>query len=74
MEAGALARALHERWLSRAMVCEERYPTIPLRRVDQGGYSRLMEKRGGPELAAEWWRTAFDRIERVDETVWSDDE
>ena len=60
----ARMRAEHERFLSAALAPHRRYPRIPTKRVDQGGFDRLMSRQSGRKLADRWWETAFDRIER----------
>lgn len=57
-------RAEHERFLTIALLARREYPKIPTRRVDQGGFDRLMAREHGPRLAQRWWETALDRIDR----------
>ncbi len=57
----------HERWLSRALaIGEEAFPHIPVRRVDDGGFSNLLDSPGGAERAAQWWFEAFETLEELD--------
>lgn len=60
---GAIFRAQHSRWLTRAVAGEREYPRIPIRPVDEGGFSTLMNKSGGRELAERWWECALDLVD-----------
>jgi len=58
-------RREHERWLNHAL----RSPrllrvSIPRRRVDEGGFSRLMATRAGRAWAERWWARAFAEVDR----------
>jgi hypothetical protein len=66
LEAGELARRLHERWLNKAMEERKNYPRIPVRPAVTGGFTPMMDKRGGPRLAERWWDAAFERMDRID--------
>ncbi len=68
IEAGELARQQHSAWLTRAIVegKEKPYPRIPIRPIVTGGFSRLMTTQNGPQLAEQWWKAAFNRMERVE--------
>jgi hypothetical protein len=59
----AAYRRVHEAWLNRAISSGREYPRIPLRRVDQGGFERLMQRPGGPALAEMWWTAALERVD-----------
>ena len=37
-----------------------------MRPVNTGGFSSLIERRGGEERAAQWWDAAFSRMELLD--------
>lgn len=56
-------RLVHERWLTRAVRSPGRYPRIPTRRVDTGGFSALLSRPGGGELAERWWELALERVD-----------
>ncbi len=66
-DAGAVARAVHSRWLTAALASGREYPRIPLRRVDQGGFSAMMRRPGGPDRAAQWWDAALARVDDLAE-------
>jgi len=56
LSAGERARMLHGRWLSRALAQPRRvWPMIPLRRVSDGGFQRLMSSSEGRAWAEAWW-------------------
>lgn len=59
---GAAFRRQHERWLTLALSSGLPAFRIPLRRVDRGGFSRLMAREGGRRRAQEWWLLALQRI------------
>jgi len=67
LDAGERARREHEEWLTRAISSGKSYPKIPLKPAATGGYSELMERPGGEQLAAAWWEAAFGRVDRLDE-------
>jgi hypothetical protein len=56
-------REAHERWLNRAIRTPERYPRIPTRRVETGGFSGLLHRPGGARLAELWWERALERVD-----------
>ncbi len=64
---GAVARALHSRWLTRAIESKKPYPRIPVRRVDTGGFDRMMASEGGRARAERWWDLALGRVDDADE-------
>lgn len=54
-------RRTHARWLTRALrTTPARMHRIPRRRVDEGGFDRLMRTRAGRAWADRWWERAFD--------------
>jgi len=53
----------HARWLTQAVRRPGRYPRIPVRKVADGGFARLMASREGRAVADSWW---FEALERVD--------
>lgn len=59
-----LFRRQHSSWLTRAFRRPEgSVPRIPVRRVDEGGYSTMLNRPGGRERAAMWWTLALDRVD-----------
>lgn len=61
---GERIRRQHERWLSRALRAEGGGPLrIPVRRVDEGGFSAMLAAPGGRERAEQWWMEAFASLE-----------
>lgn len=62
-EAGARARRLHETWLTGAMRAPKRYPRIPVRRVDLGGFGPMLARPEGRSRAEAWWSAALDRVD-----------
>lgn len=75
LDAGARFRAEHSSFLTRALRLGKlgiRFPRIPAKRVDEGGFSH--GGRGGclqlPEhqkRTAMWWMAAMNRMDRVEE-------
>lgn len=61
-EAGELARRQHSRWLTKVLASRQILPRIPLRRVDQGGFSNQMQRKHGPNHAEKWWALALERV------------
>ncbi len=61
-DAGERFRAEHSAWLTLAMMSGRKYPRIPAKRADLGGYDRLMATRSGRDRSARWWRLALARI------------
>lgn len=51
----------HARWLSWALRHRRRLPRIPVRKVSEGGFARLMATRRGRAFAADWWEDALER-------------
>jgi hypothetical protein len=60
---GETYRLVHEAWLTRALSSGRAYPRIPLRKVEDGGFSNLMNRPGGRALAEMWWTAALDRVD-----------
>jgi hypothetical protein len=53
----------HSSWLSR-MLRQRRMPVrIPVRKVSEGGFARLMATEPGRQMAADWWHAMLDRLE-----------
>jgi hypothetical protein len=59
---GKAMRDEHSAWLTRAFATKQPVPRIPIRAVDKGGFSKVMELPSGPGLAARWWQLALERI------------
>lgn len=62
VDPGAKFRAEHSAWLTHALRTRARYPRIPAKRTDTGGFDRLMSLPTGPMHADRWWRIALSRI------------
>lgn len=56
---GERVRREHGRWLARALEHPESVPRIPVRRVDEGGFSLIMQSPHGRNWARHWWNAAF---------------
>lgn len=63
-DAGKRFRAEHSRFLTIALRSGRRYPQIPTKRVDTGGFSGLMKLPEGQRRASMWWTGAFERIDQ----------
>jgi hypothetical protein len=61
--AGERFRREHEAWLNAAILSGRRFPRIPLRRQDEGGFDLLRARPGGRERAERWWRLALARLD-----------
>lgn len=59
---GERARRQLQRWLSAALESPTPLPRIPLRRVDRGGFDRLMSTPRGRAAAAAWWERTLERV------------
>lgn len=66
LEAGELARRVHERWLARALERGTPYPRIPVRPMITGGFAPMMSRENGVKRAEQWWAAAFKRMEELD--------
>ena len=62
VDPGARFRAEHSAWLTHAMRSRARYPRIPAKPADRGGFDRLMSLPTGPMRTERWWRLALDRV------------
>ncbi|HCT46701.1 MAG: hypothetical protein CMJ35_14815 [Phycisphaerae bacterium] len=62
LDAGTRFRAEHSRFLTLALRSGRRYPRIPAKRVDQGGFSGLLKLDEGEKRAALWWAAALTRV------------
>jgi hypothetical protein len=60
-DAGERARREHSAFLTQALRNRigVRHPRIPTRRVDRGGFDRLMADPRGRDAADRWWSSAF---------------
>ena len=63
LDAGARFRAEHSRFLTLAILSGRRYPRIPAKRVDRGGYTGLMKLNEGEKRASMWWAAALNRVD-----------
>jgi hypothetical protein len=63
MTPGQVARHAHSAWLTRALASGRAYPRIPLKRVADGGFERVMRQPSGPAQAERWWRIALERVD-----------
>ncbi len=61
-EAGELARRQHSQWLTRVLASAQPVPRIPVRRVDEGGFTPQMQRKHGPGHAETWWALALERV------------
>jgi len=61
-EAGEKARRLHSAWLTDAVVTGKSTPKIPVREVEQGGFSRVAASALARERADRWWTIALERV------------
>jgi len=64
-DAGARFRAEHSAFLTRALGSRRRYPRIPAKPVDRGGYSGLMRLDTGEKRAAVWWGLALSKMDHA---------
>jgi hypothetical protein len=60
---GEVARRVHSLWLTRAFESGRVYPRIPTRRVEDGGFDRMMATEHGRARAERWWELALARME-----------
>jgi len=62
---GEVARRLHSLWLTQAFQSgrDRLYPRIPTRRVEDGGFDRMMSTERGRARAEKWWELALARME-----------
>lgn len=65
LEAGRRFRAQHSAWLTGAITSGRQYPSIPTRRVSDGGWAALMSRPGGSVRAERWWSLAFDEVDEI---------
>jgi hypothetical protein len=63
MDEGAKARRVHSLWLTAAIESGREYPRIPVRPVVTGGFSRLLTRPNGQDLARRWWDAALARVD-----------
>ncbi|HLO40620.1 MAG TPA: hypothetical protein VK176_06320 [Phycisphaerales bacterium] len=67
LERGEVARRVHSQWLSRALASGQSYPRIPIRRVDEGGFSALQGTAYGRHVSEAWWTLALDQVDDAKE-------
>jgi hypothetical protein len=63
LSVGEMMRNAHSAWLTEALASKREYPRIPIRRVDEGGFSKLLARDNGEALAARWWDAALERVD-----------
>ena len=63
MDEGQKARLVHSQWLTHALRSGKPYPRIPVRPVITGGFSRLLSRPRGSDLARRWWEIALERVD-----------
>lgn len=63
LDAGERFRAEHSRFLTLALLSGRRYPRIPTKRVDQGGFSGLMKLSESEKRTSMWWSAAMNRLD-----------
>ena len=68
-DAGARFRAEHSAFLTWALGSRRRFPRIPAKRVDHGGYSGLMKLGTGEKRAATWWGLALSRMDHHRDSI-----
>lgn len=62
--AGERARRIHQSWLTLAMRGEiGPFPRIPVRKVSEGGWDRIMRTPAGRRWADRWWRKTFQGMD-----------
>ena len=54
-------RREHERWLNHALGHANMLPRIPTRRVNRGGFGRLLSTLRGRRAIARWWDVVLSR-------------
>jgi hypothetical protein len=56
-------RRYHSEWLTRALRRPSRYPRIPTRPVEDGGFSAMTATPAGRVWADQWWAETLQRKE-----------
>jgi hypothetical protein len=59
---GERARRQLQQWLNRALESSTPLPRIPVRRVDRGGFDRLMSTPRGRAAATAWWERTLEGV------------
>jgi hypothetical protein len=54
----------HSAWLTEALAGKRREPHIPIRKVSEGGFARLMSTPGGRYRAERWWDRVLEQEDR----------
>ena len=57
--------AEHSAFLSWALAEERNLPRIPRRRVDEGGFTRLLERPIAKTIVSHWWGLALEKLGRA---------
>lgn len=52
------------RFLTWALQQERDLPRIPVRRVERGGFDRLMSVPGAAKMASRWWGRALNMLRK----------
>jgi len=60
---GAAARRQHSAFLTEALATGRRYPRIPMKPVEKGGFSFLQSLENGAQIAAKWWEMALELVD-----------
>ena len=55
--------AEHARWLTQALRSRRRYPQIPVRKVTEGGFARLMATQEGRRISEKWWYHTLEKLD-----------
>lgn len=78
LEAGEKARMTHSLWLTHHLVGRSsigsgfpgrvvgQVPEIPSRKVEDGGFARIMATPLGKAWAEDWWNIAMEQIQDVE--------
>ncbi len=64
LDRGEAARRLHSAWLTQALESGHEYPRIPIRRVDEGGFSVLRSTSYGRQVSEAWWTIALEHMDQ----------
>jgi len=67
LDAGTRFRAVHSSFLTRALKFGLRCPRIPAKRVDEGGFSGLLQMPEREKRATLWWLAAMNRMDQLDQ-------
>lgn len=53
----------HARWLTKALKRKNQLPRIPVRKVSEGGFVRLMATPSGRYRAERWWEKTLQHLD-----------